>query len=97
MPRTPPPSPPGFRAAAVQLARSGDTSIPAPAADRGGSSAALRHWLRQDDANAGRGQPGDLTTAEREAPRRLRREVKTLQQGREILRKAVASCAQEAR
>ncbi len=84
MPRTHPPYPPEFRAEAVRLARSSDRSIPALAADLGVSSEALRHWLRQDDADAGRGQPGDLTTDEREELRRLRREVKTLQQEREI-------------
>jgi transposase len=61
----------------------------------GRSSEALRHWLRQADANEGRGQPGDLTTDEREALRRLRREVKVFQQERETLRKAAASFAQE--
>src|SRR3954465_15218652 len=87
MPRTHRPYPPEFRAEAVRLARSSDKSIPALAADLGVSSEALRHWLRQADADAGRGQPGDLTTDEREELRRLRREVKTLQQEREISRK----------
>jgi len=95
MPRTPPPYPPEFRAEAVRVARSSEQSLPALAADRGVSSEALRHWLRQDDADAGRGQPGDLTTDEREELRRLRREVKTLQQEREILRKAAAYFAKE--
>ena len=95
MPRTHPPYPPEFRAEAVRLARSSERSIPALAADLGVSSEALRHWLRQDAADAGRGQPGDLTTDEREEVRRLRREVKTLQQAREIVRKAAASCAKE--
>ena len=72
-----------------------DKSIPALAADLGISSEALRHWLRQAEADAGRGQPGELTTDEREELRRLRREVKTLQQEREILRKAAAYFAKE--
>ncbi len=46
MPRTPAPYPPECRAEAVRLARGGDKSIPALAADLGGSSEALRHWLR---------------------------------------------------
>jgi len=95
MPRTPPPYPPEFRAAAVRLARGSDRSIPALAADLGVSSAALRHWLRQDAADAGRGQADTLTTDEREELRRLRREVKVLQQEREILRKAAAYFAKE--
>jgi len=64
---------------------SSDTSIPALAADLGVSSEVLRHWLRQADADEGRGQPGDLTRDERGERRRLRREVWTLQQEREIL------------
>ncbi len=66
MPRTPRPSPPEFRVEAVRLARGSDRSIPALAADLGVSSEALRHWLRQADADAGRGQPGALTSDERE-------------------------------
>jgi transposase-like protein len=95
MPRTHPPYPPEFKAEAVRLVRSSEKSIPALAADLGVSSEALRHWLRQDDADAGRGQPGDLTRDEREELRRLRREVRTLQQEREILRKAAAYFAKE--
>ena len=95
MPRTHRPYPPEFRTEAVRLARGSDKSIPALAADLGVSSEALRHWLRQEDADAGRGQPGVLTTDEREELRRLRREVKTLQQEREILRKAAAYFAKE--
>src|SRR5215210_2453119 len=86
MPRTHRPYPPEFRAEAVRLARSSDKPIPALAANLGVSSEALRHWLRRDAADAGRGQPGDLTSVEREELRRLRREVQTLQQEREILR-----------
>ncbi len=95
MPRTHRPYPPEFRAEAVQLARSSDKSIPVLAANLGISSEALRHWLRQAEADAGRGQPGELTTDEREELRRLRREVKTLQQEREILKKAAAFFAKE--
>ena len=95
MPRTHRPYPPEFRAEAVRLARGSEKSLPALAADLGVSSEALRHWLRQADADAGRGQPGDLTTDERDELRRLRREVKTLQQEREILRKAAAYFARE--
>ena len=97
MPRTHRPYPPEFRAEAVRLARGSEKSVPALAADLGVSSEALRHWLRQADADEGRGQPGDLTTDEREEPRRLRREVRTLQQEREIVRKAAAYFAREAR
>ena len=95
MPRTHRPYPPEFRAEAVRLARGSEKSLPALAADLGVSSEALRHWLRRADGDAGRGQPGELTTDEREELRRLRREVKTLQQEREIPKKATAFFAKE--
>ncbi len=95
MPRTHPPYPPEFRAEAVRLARDSNRSIPALAADLGISAEALRHWLRQQDADAGRGPAAALTTDERDELRRLRREVKVLQQEREIVRKAAAYFARE--
>jgi len=97
LPRTHRPYPPAFRAEAVRLARGSEQSLPALAADLGGSSEALRHWLRQADADAGQGQPGAPTSAERDELRRLRRAVKVLQQERAIVRKAAASCAKETR
>ncbi len=96
MPRTHRPYPPEFRAEAVRLARSNDKSIPALAADLGVSSEALRHWLRREAIDAGRGQPGELTSDERDELRRLRREIKVLQQEREILREAAAYFAKDA-
>ena len=95
MPRTHRPYPPEFRAEAVRLARSSGKSIPALAADLGVSSEALRHWLRQADADAGQGPPGALTTDERDELRRLRRENHILKQEREILKKATAFFAKE--
>ena len=90
MPRTHRPYPPEFKAEAVRLARGSEKSLPALAADLGISSEALRHWLRQADADDGRGQPGDLTTDEREELRRLRRENQVLRQEREILKNGPA-------
>ncbi len=95
MAKTHPPYPAAFRAEAVRLARGSDKSIPALAADLGVSSEALRHWLRQADADEGRGQLGARTTDEREELRRLRRENHVLKQEREILRKAAAFFAKE--
>src|SRR5215210_3070696 len=95
MPRTHRPYPPEFRAEAVRLARSSEKSIPVLAADLGVSSEALRHWLRQADADAGQGPPGALTSTEQEELRRLRRENHVLKQEREILKKAAAFFAKE--
>ena len=95
MARTHPPYPPAFRVEAVELARTSGKGIPQLAHELGISEQALRGWMKRADIDAGRGQPGELTTAEREELRRLRREVKTLQQERDILRKAAAYFAKE--
>ncbi len=95
MAKTHPPYPPAFRAEAVGLARTSGKGIPALARDLGVSEQALRGWMKRADIDAGRGQPGELTTAEREELRRLRRENQVLRQEREILRKAAAFFAKE--
>jgi transposase-like protein len=93
--KTHPAYPSAFRAEAVELARTSGKGVPQLARDLGISERALRGWIKRAEAAAGRGQLGELTTAEREERRRLRREVKVLQQEREILRKAAASFARE--
>ena len=97
MAKTHPPYPPAFRAEAVELARTSGKGIPALARDLGVSEQALRGWLKRADLDAGRGQPGELTTAAREELRRLRRENQVLRQEREIVRKAAAFFAKETR
>ncbi len=87
MPRTRPPYPPAFRREAVELIRSG-TPLKQVAADLGVSEQTLRNWRRQRDVDAGRVE--GLTSEEREELRRLRREVRRLEQEREILKKAAA-------
>ena len=59
------------------------------------SAQTIRNWLRQADREDGRRTDG-LTTEKREEVRRLRREVKTLREEREILKKAAAWFAREA-
>ncbi len=96
MARTHPPYPPPVRAEAVALARTGGKGLPQLAQDLGIAEQALRGWLKRAEVDAGHGQPGELTSAEREELRRLRRENQVLRQEREILRTAAACCAKEA-
>ena len=69
----------------------GGRSIPDVAQDLDLTESALRAWVHKAGVDAGRGRPGELTTAEREELQRLRREVKTLRLEREILKKAAVS------
>ena len=94
MPRSHPPYPPEFRAEAVRLVREGGRTPDQLARDLGCSGQTIRNWVRQADLDQGRREDG-LTTVEREELRRLRREVKVLQQEREILKKAAAFFARE--
>jgi transposase len=96
MPKSHAPYPKSFRADAVALVRTSDKSIAEVAVDLGVSNESLRKWVQQAKVDAGEGPPGALTTEEREELRRLRRENKTLQMEREILRKAAAFFAREA-
>jgi transposase len=93
MPKSRPPYPEQFRREAVQLVRDG-RSIPDVAASLGMSAQSLRNWVRQDGAD--RGERSDqLTSAEREELRRLRRENVRLKQERDILKRATALFARE--
>ena len=97
MAKAPAPSPPAFRAEAVALARPSGQGIPALARDLGVAEQARRGWLQRSARDAGRGEPGARTTAEREERRRLRRAVQPWPHERAILRKAAASSAKETR
>ena len=96
MPKSRPPYPEAFRADAIALVRRTGKPIAEVAADLGVSGESLRKWVQQAKVDAGEGPPGALTTDEREELRQLRRQVKTLEMEREILRKAAAFFAREA-
>jgi transposase len=84
-----------FRREAVALYRRSGRPLREIAHDLGVSSESLRLWAKQSAVDAGE-QPG-LTSEEREELRRLRRAVRTLREEREILKKAAAFFAKEAR
>ena len=82
-----------FRREAVALLKSSGKSVPQLAGELGISPQSLRNWARQIDVDAGKAE--GLTSAERDELRRLRREVKTLTEEREILKKAAVFFAKD--
>ena len=88
---------PTFKAETVRLIREGGKTVSEVVRDLDLGTTAVRRWLKQAEADAGRGGHGELTTAEREELQRLRRQVKQLEMEREILKKATAFFAKESR
>jgi transposase-like protein len=80
------PYPPEFRREAVELVRGSGRPLREIAVDLGVSAETLRMWVTRVEVDAGRRE--GLTTEERAELRELRRKVKTLEQEREILKKA---------
>jgi transposase len=97
VPQTNPAYPPEFRREAIRLVRASGEEHPTPgvflAREIGISDSTLRNWVNQDEIDSGHRE--GLTTEEKEELRKLRREVKTLRQEKEILRKAAAFFARE--
>jgi transposase len=95
LPPTNPTYPPEFRRETIRLVRASDEGHPLPGIAReiGVSDGTLRNWVNQDEIDSG--ERAGLTTEEKEELRKLRHEVKTLRQEKEILRKAAAFFARE--
>jgi transposase len=89
----PAPYPMEFRREVVALLKSSGKSVPRLASELGISPQSLRNWSRQLDVDEGRSN--GLTSDDREELRRLRRELRTVTEEREILKKAAAFFAKE--
>jgi transposase len=89
----PAPYPLEFRQEAVALLRRSGKSVPQLASELGVSPQSLRNWARLIDIDEGRRD--GLSSDEREELRRLRREVRTLTEEREILKNAAVFFAKD--
>lgn len=93
-PRFQRPYPPEFRREAVRLLETSGRSIPQVAGELGVSGESLRNWLKQHQLDRGERDDG-LTSDEQEELRKLRRQVRELEQEREILKRAVTFFVRE--
>ncbi len=93
MPRTRPPYPDEFRERLVELYQSGRT-IQQLAAEFEPSEQTIRNWIVQAHLDQNLRTDG-LTSDDKEELRRLRKEIRRLQQERDILAKATAWFARE--
>ena len=93
MPKSRPPCPEEFRREAVTLVCAGRT-IPDVATSLGVTEQSLRNWVKRDQLER-RERDDGLTLAEREELRDLRRQVKRLEQERDLLKRAAAFFARE--
>jgi transposase len=86
-----------FKREAVRLVQQGDGNVSQVARDLDLSISALRTWVKAAEAEQGKAAPEALSKAEREELRKLRRRVRTLEEEREILKKAAAFFAKESK
>ena len=93
MPRTKPAYAPELRQRILDLARAGRTPA-SLAREFEPTETTIRNWVAQAARDAGVWTDG-LTTDERKELNELRREVRTLREERDILKKAAAWFAQE--
>jgi transposase len=88
------PYPAEFRREAVSLVKVSGRTVREVAGELGVSYESLRIWVRQDQLDRGARDDG-VTTEERDELRKLRRQVRELEQEREILKRAVTFFARE--
>ena len=85
-----------YKASAVRLVLDEGKAVAAVARDLGLTESSLRNWVEHARADRTKGKTG-LTTAEREELVRLRKELRIVQEEREILKKAAAFFAKQSR
>ena len=86
-----------YKAEVVELIRKSGKTVGAICRDLDLTETAVRRWVQRAEVDSGAGPAGALTTAEREEFAALRKQVKTLEMEREILKKATAFFAKESR
>jgi transposase-like protein len=84
-----------FKADAVGLVTTGGKTIAEVTKEFDLTETALREWVKRAEADAGRGPPDALTTAERAELIELRKRLKRAEMERDILKKATAFFAKE--
>jgi len=84
-----------FKADAVRLVTAGGKTIAEVTKQFDLTETALRAWVKHAEADAGRGPPDALTTAERAELIDLRKRLKRAEMERDILKKATAFFARE--
>jgi transposase len=89
--------PASYKADAVDLVRQRGKSIGQIARDLGIGDQTLRNWVAEAARDGNSGPSSDLNPTERDELKRLRRENATLLMERDILKKAAAFFAKEAR
>ncbi|MEU6018265.1 transposase [Streptomyces sp. NPDC047515] len=86
---------PEFKRDAIALVDSTGRRVTEIVRELGVSPESLRNWYCQAKADRGEGRPGELTTAEREELKRLRRQNAEQANTIEVLRKAAVFFAKE--
>ena len=85
-----------FMAGAIRLVLDEGKRVGAVARELDLTPSSLANWVRHAQADRTKGRTG-LTTAEREEIARLRKELRVVQEEREILKKAAAFFAKQSR
>ncbi len=81
---------PEFKAEAVRIVRTSGKSVPVVARELDLTETCLRSWVQQAEVDTKQDPHGALTTDERAELTRLRRELRTVEQERDFLKKTAA-------